>query len=123
MRPEWAKGVSDVSKSDSNDAPGRPFTKFQLDLLCAVADVSHSDSQQSGRDIKEAVGRIIDDDEINDQRVYDNLTLLAESGLVSKDPVNNRRNAYTLTAEGAREITQRAGQFATAREKLEVVSE
>lgn len=74
------------------------LTGFRRDLLQAIAAV---DGEAYGLALK----RWLDERytaEINHSRLYQNLDYLVEAGLVTREPIDDRTNAYALTDDARR---------------------
>lgn len=70
------------------------LSAFQRDLLVALAG-----DPCNGLDLRRRLERDRYDT-VRNQRLYDNLDVLAERGLVAKDDVDDRENEYSLTDAG-----------------------
>jgi len=88
------------------------LTAFQRDCLKAVADHAHYDRDQYGAALKGWLDARYEKPVTNGQ-LYQNLTKLADRGLVEKSSIDGRTNRYTLTDEGEDCIRQAAQSFAT----------
>lgn len=78
------------------------LTGFQRDCLYVIAGLD----SPKGLAIKD----VLDDyygSEINHGRLYPNLDVLVEKGLVEKGVIDDRTNSYTLTQRGDRELQAR----------------
>lgn len=75
---------------------------FQRDCLVAIAG---GDSPK-GLDIKAELDRYYGT-EINHGRLYPNLNALVDAGLVEKDEIDGRTNAYSVTEEGRELLAER----------------
>ncbi|WP_254274637.1 PadR family transcriptional regulator [Haloarcula marina] len=85
------------------------LTGFQRDLLEASAAV---DDEPYGLALKD----YLDDryaDPINHSRLYQNLNQLAEEGLLTPDPIDERTNAYRLTDQGRSVLYRHAQDMVT----------
>ncbi|QIO25017.1 PadR family transcriptional regulator [Haloarcula sp. JP-L23] len=85
------------------------LTGFQRDLLEAIAAV---DGDPYGLALK----RYLDEryaDPINHSRLYQNLDDLTEQGLINRDALDDRTNAYTLTDAGRRLLQRQAETLAS----------
>jgi DNA-binding PadR family transcriptional regulator len=80
---------------------------FQRDLLQAIADVQASGDQPYGLALQEWLAERSPED-VNHSRVYQNLDRLVEDGLVTRAPIDDRTNAYTLTPAGERLLVGQA---------------
>lgn len=78
------------------------LTGFQRDLLTVVAGLD----SPKGLAVKENLDDYYDSN-IYAGRLYPNLNILVEKGLVEKSSVDDRTNAYTVTKRGEREIEAR----------------
>lgn len=78
------------------------LTGFQRDLLFVIAGFDHP----HGLKIKSELESYYET-EINHGRLYPNLDVLVEKGLVEKGRIDDRTNSYTLTGRGRRELDSR----------------
>jgi DNA-binding PadR family transcriptional regulator len=78
------------------------LTGFQRDLLYIVAGMG----EPKGLKIKEELEKEYDA-EIHHGRLYPNLDTLVEKGLIDKEEIDGRTNAYRATRRGRREIDAR----------------
>jgi DNA-binding PadR family transcriptional regulator len=85
---------------------------FQRDLLLAIATHHRLDDCPYGLALQEWLNARYPDD-VGPSRVYTNLDQLADGGLVTREPVDKRTNAYRLT-DAARTTLARHGQFIAA---------
>ncbi|MBX0326071.1 PadR family transcriptional regulator [Halomicroarcula sp. F13] len=72
---------------------------FQRDLLQAIAALTTRDEAPYGLGLKTYLEDHYDDP-INHSRMYQNLDKLVEAGLITREPLNDRTNAYRLTEDG-----------------------
>ena len=77
------------------------LTGFQRDLLYVIAGAT----RPSGQDVKEEISKEIED--VNHGRLYPNLDVLVERGLVNKGELDRRTNFYQLSEEGAAALEER----------------
>lgn len=78
------------------------LTGFQRDLLYVIAGGEDLHGLAVKAELDTYYGT-----EINHGRLYPNLDVLVEKGLVEKGKVDDRTNAYALTRRGRRELTAR----------------
>jgi PadR family transcriptional regulator, regulatory protein PadR len=78
------------------------LTAFQRDLLYVIAGLT----EPHGLAIKVELERYYDG-EIHHGRLYPNLDVLVEKGLVKKGSRDRRTNEYSLTGRGERELSAR----------------
>jgi PadR family transcriptional regulator, regulatory protein PadR len=78
------------------------LTAFQRDLLYVIAGLN----EPHGLAIKAEMERYYDG-EVHHGRLYPNLDVLVEKGLVKKGSRDRRTNEYTLTERGERELSAR----------------
>ena len=78
------------------------LTGFQRDLLYVIA----GGEEPHGLAVKDDLDDYYDE-EINHGRLYPNLDVLVEKGLVEKGKLDDRTNAYGLTRRGRRELEAR----------------
>ena len=78
------------------------LTGFQRDILYIVAGLEGP----KGLEIKDELEEVYED-EIHHGRLYPNLDNLVEKGLIDKDEIDGRTNAYRVTRRGSREIDAR----------------
>lgn len=78
------------------------LTAFQRDLLFVVA----SRDGAKGLEIKEVMDEYYGTD-IHHGRLYPNLDVLDEKGLIEKGSIDKRTNSYSLTDRGRRELSAR----------------
>ena len=78
------------------------LTGFQRDLLYVIAGGDEPHGLAVKAELDAYYGT-----EINHGRLYPNLDVLVEKGLVEKGRVDDRTNAYTLTRRGRRELVAR----------------
>ncbi len=78
------------------------LTAFQRDLLYVIAGAD----RPSGQSVRERIQGYYET-EINHGRLYPNLDVLVESGLVEKGQLDRRTNYYAITAEGETAIRNR----------------
>ena len=78
------------------------LTSFQRDLLYVIAGLD----EPHGLAIKEELEDYYEK-EIHHGRLYPNLDMLVEKGLVEKGEKDRRTNVYTLIRRGRREIEAR----------------
>jgi DNA-binding PadR family transcriptional regulator len=78
------------------------LTGFQRDLLYVVAGLDDPKGLAVKAELDDYYGT-----EINHGRLYPNLDVLVEKGLVEKGKLDDRTNAYSLTRRGHREIVDR----------------
>lgn len=93
--------------------PWADLTQFQTLTLAAIAELERGDTVSYGLAIKRRLERDYDE-EINHGRLYPNLDDLAGRGLVEKDTIDRRTNAYTLTADGRRLLADVAKRYHAA---------
>ncbi|MFB6361549.1 MAG: PadR family transcriptional regulator [Halobacteriales archaeon] len=78
------------------------LTGFQRDLLYVIAGTEEPHGLAIKDDLDDYYGT-----EINHGRLYPNLDVLVEKGLVEKGRLDDRTNAYSLTRRGHRELEAR----------------
>lgn len=78
------------------------LTGFQRDLLYAIAGLESPSGLRIKDDLDEYYGS-----EVHHGRLYPNLDELVEEGLVEKERVDDRTNAYSLTRRGENELRAR----------------
>ena len=78
------------------------LTGFQRDLLYVIAGLDEPKGLAVKAELDAYYGV-----EINHGRLYPNLDVLVEKGLVEKGKLDDRTNAYSLTRRGNREIQDR----------------
>jgi len=78
------------------------LTGFQRDLLYVIAGLE----TPKGLAIKDEL-ELVYGKEINHGQLYPNLSTLVEKGLVTKEPIDDRANSYSLTDHGYSEIDMR----------------
>lgn len=78
------------------------LTGFQRDLLYVIGGRESPKGLAIKEDLDEYYGQ-----DINHGRLYPNLDVLVEKGLVEKGEKDQRTNAYILTDRGQREIEAR----------------
>ncbi len=78
------------------------LTGFQRDLLYVIAGKDEPHGLAIKADLDSYYGA-----EINHGRLYPNLDVLVEKGLVEKGKLDERTNAYVLTNRGHRELAAR----------------
>ena len=71
------------------------LTGFQRDLLYVIAGFDHPSGQRVGTELGESR-----ETDITHGRLYPNLDVLVESGLVEKGEISRRTNFYALTDAG-----------------------
>lgn len=74
---------------------------FQRDVLRGIRAIEQRPEDQSGLNIKRELETWYNA-EINHGRLYPNLDILADKGLVEKSKLDNRTNKYELSDEGRR---------------------
>lgn len=79
------------------------LTGFQRDLLYVTAGLS----DPHGLAIKDSLEEYYET-EINHGRLYPNLDILVEKGLIEKGQADKRTNRYSVTKRGSREIEARS---------------
>ena len=78
------------------------LTGFQRDLLYVTVGLD----DPKGLEIKDELEKVYDG-EVHHGQLYPNLNTLVEKGLVDKDEITGRTNAYHVTRRGQREIDAR----------------
>ena len=78
------------------------LTGFQRDLLLIVTGLE----SPKGLKIKNELEKVYEG-EIHHGRLYPNLDSLVEKGLIDKEEIDGRTNAYRATRRGRREIAAR----------------
>lgn len=78
------------------------LTAFQRDQIYVIASRDEPRGVAVKRELEEYYA-----EEITSSRLYPNLNDLVEKGLVNKEPINDRANAYTLSRRGRRELEVR----------------
>lgn len=78
------------------------LTAFQRDILYIIAGLG----EPHGLAIKHELNEYYES-EVTHGRLYPNLDTLAEKGLVDKGAIDQRKNYYTLTDRGEREVDAR----------------
>ncbi|WP_224332908.1 helix-turn-helix transcriptional regulator [Haloprofundus halobius] len=98
-------GVHHVRPVEETDAGVRwaSLAGFQRDLLVAIGFLSLGESDIIGLDVRDRLGEQMGV-EITNARLYTNLDVLVEPGLVAKGSVDGRSNSYELTADAWRLI-------------------
>ena len=81
------------------------LTAFQRDLLYVIAGLNGS-MPPHGLAVKDDLEQHYSG-EINHGRLYPNLDILVEKGLVEKSAINKRTNGYEITSRGHRELEAR----------------
>lgn len=81
------------------------LTRFRYDLLAVLASYDR-DGGVYGLQIKRDLERVYSE-EVNHGRLYPNLDILVERGLVQKRKKDDRTNTYELTEQGVRELERR----------------
>ncbi|MFC7157692.1 PadR family transcriptional regulator [Halomarina halobia] len=79
------------------------LTGFQRDLLYVTAGLDEPHGLAIKDDLETYYER-----EIHHGRLYPNLDVLVEKGLVEKSQKDRRTNEYTITRRGRRELADRA---------------
>ncbi|ELZ33402.1 transcriptional regulator, PadR family protein [Halogeometricum pallidum JCM 14848] len=77
------------------------LTGFQRDLLTVIAGLD----KPSGQTVKEEIEKEIN--EVNHGRLYPNLDVVVENGLVEKGQLDRRTNFYTLSETGREALENR----------------
>jgi DNA-binding PadR family transcriptional regulator len=95
------------------------LTGFQRDLLEAIAGV---DDEPYGLALKSYLDERYADP-INHSRLYQNLDQLAELDLITRDELDARTNAYTLTDAGTHLLQYHADTLASLCDQPRPVSE
>lgn len=78
------------------------LTGFQRDVLYCAAGFE----EPHGLAIKDELENYYESD-VHAGRLYPNLDILVEKGLIEKDKLDKRTNSYTVTQRGQREIAAR----------------
>ncbi len=78
------------------------LTGFQRDLLYAIAGFDKPSGQQVATELEDYRG-----EEITHGRLYPNLDVLVDAGLVEKGELSRRTNYYRLTSDGAAALRAR----------------
>lgn len=78
------------------------LTGFQRDALYVITGLETPKGLAIKDELDEYYGT-----EINHGRLYPNLDILVEKGLVEKGKLDDRTNSYTLTRRGRRELSAR----------------
>lgn len=78
------------------------LSAFQRDILYVISDLD----KPYGLGIKAALEEYYET-EVNTGRVYQNLSKLVSEGYLSKSEIDNRTNAYRLTARAREEMENR----------------
>lgn len=78
------------------------LTGFQRDCLFVIAGLGKPKGLAVKAELDEYYG-----DDINHGRLYPNLDVLVDKGLVEKGQIDDRTNYYTLTRRGVRELEAR----------------
>jgi len=78
------------------------LTAFQRDLLVVIAGLD----EPHGLSIKDDIEAYYEN-EVNHGRLYPNLDILVEKGLVEKGEKDKRTNLYAMTQRGERRLTAR----------------
>lgn len=78
------------------------LTGFQRDLLYVIAGQETPYGTALKNKLEEYYGK-----KVHHGRLYSNLDTLVHKGLVKKEAMDRRRNLYTLTARGWRELKDR----------------
>lgn len=73
------------------------LTGFQRDLVVVIAGIGQT--RPSGRTIRRALETLWET-EVNESRVYQNLTELRERELVASRPIDGRTKGYSVTTRG-----------------------
>lgn len=74
---------------------------FQRDMLYIIADAD----QPSGQDVKDELERYYDSG-IDRGRLYPNLDIITNKGLITKSEIDRRTNCYQLSEAGVRAIRE-----------------
>lgn len=102
---------SDVSRSDL--AAWRELTGFRRDLLEAVA----LNERGSGQDVREHVEDEYET-QINHGRLYPNLDVLCNKGLIEKGEIDRRTNSYETTPRGKRVLSAGIDRMEEVRDRV-----
>lgn len=78
------------------------LTGFQRDCLFVIAGLGEPKGLAIKAELDEYYG-----DDINHGRLYPNLDVLVDKGLVEKGKIDDRTNYYSLTRRGERELEAR----------------
>lgn len=78
------------------------LTAFQRDVLYVVAGEENLQELAIKEELDEYYG-----DDINDSRLYPNLSTLVDKGLLREQETNRETSEYSLTDRGSREISAR----------------
>ncbi|MBX0296967.1 PadR family transcriptional regulator [Halomicroarcula sp. F27] len=95
------------------------LTGFQRDVCQAIAAV---DDEPYGLALKAYLDERYPEP-INHSRLYQNLDTLADKGLITCDPLDDRTNAYTLTEAGHNLLTKQAETLARCTDRPRPVAD
>jgi DNA-binding PadR family transcriptional regulator len=118
--------LADDDDQSSDRAPdhGRPdtyhtLTGFQRDVLEAIAAV---EGEPYGLALKDYLDQWYPEP-IHHSRLYQNLDQLVERGLVERDAIDDRTNAYRLTADGRGLLARQVEALAHVAERRELIAD
>lgn len=77
----------------------KEFTGFQRDLIYIIESLGRC----KGIEIKDVLEEYHGD--VTTSRLYSNLDIIVEEGYVEKGSMDDRTNAYTLTEQGQKALT------------------
>ncbi len=95
------------------------LTGFRRDILQAIAAV---DEEPYGLALKAWLDERYETD-IGHSRLYQNLDHLTEAGLVTREPIDKRTNAYRLTDTGRELLETQARDLANATDQRQLVTD
>jgi DNA-binding PadR family transcriptional regulator len=100
---------------DTRTTLGDELTRFQIDLLVAAARLGRG---ASGQDIKRRIVAAWGTSEaaINHGRLYSNLDVLVDAGLLTQSVLDRRTNEYRITDAGREVLRDRYDWLATVAE-------
>jgi DNA-binding MarR family transcriptional regulator len=75
-------------------------TNFQIQILLAIQNLTIRGESTYGLAIKEQLEEVYRANEVHHGRLYPNLDQLEERGLIDKEQIDDRSNAYNLTPTG-----------------------
>lgn len=99
MHNGYDDGAGEVPVPDAADELRTvlELTGFQRDLLLVIAGIGRP--RPSGRTVRQALEFLWETD-VNESRVYQNLTELRDRDLVASRPIDGRTKGYSVTTRG-----------------------